>query len=232
MGWSKKQGIRGIIGIGEVDMSKLICPNCGVATSFSPEQIIGRGILLDYSTEAKTTWGKVQISAVTSYTHDEDTYAILVCRACNEYFVAKREKYTEEDNWSPVYPIPHKPAAKEIPEPVKGEFEEANLCFAVGAYRGCVSMCETALEALWRKQDASGLQDLKEKGIISPQLYDRGKEVRLWGNVAKHEPIPDAVEKEDAEQLLTYLETILNAVYVEPERLAKLAQKREQLKKK
>ena len=214
-------------------MSRLICPNCGVATSFSPANIIGNGILLDESSETYTKWGKVQISAVTPYVYDEDTYAILVCRACNEYFVAKRPKYNREksDEWLAVYPIPHKPVTQEIPEPIKSEFEEANLCFAIGAYRGCASMCETTLEALWRKQNASGLQDLKEKGIISSQLYERAKEVRLWGNVAKHELMPDVVEKEDAEQLLTYLETILNAVYVEPERLSSLAHKREQLEK-
>ncbi|GAG40223.1 unnamed protein product, partial [marine sediment metagenome] len=102
-----------------------------------------------------------------------------------------------------------------------------NLCFSVGAYRSCASMCQIALEALWRDKEVSNLNGMKDKGIISSNLYDRANEVRLFGNVAKHELVPDAVEKEEAEQLLAYLEAILNAVYVEPKRLDSLRQKRE-----
>lgn len=218
-------------------MGKLICPLCGVYTSFSPAVVIGKGILSEYTGENETKWGKVEISAIVPHDHiyDEDRYAIVVCRACNEFFVAKGEKYSDPnspDYWSAVYPIQHKPVAEEIPEPIKSEFEEANLCFAVGAYRGCAAMCETALEALWREQKASGLLDLKDKGIISLQLYKRANEVRFWGNVAKHELVPDVVEKEDAEQLLAYLETLLSDVYVEPKRLDSLRQKRDQIEKK
>jgi hypothetical protein len=93
-------------------------------------------------------------------------------------------------------------------------------------------MCQIALEALWREQEASGLKDLKDKGVISVQLYERGNEIGLWGNVAKHEPIPDAVTREDSEHLLTYLQMLLGAVYVEPKRLAGLIHKREQIGKK
>jgi len=213
-------------------MSKLICPNCGAATSFSPAQIIGKGTLLDASTEKYTQWGNVQISATIPYDYDEDSYAILVCRACNEYFVAKRKKHAEENDWSPVYPIPHRTTAQEIPQPIKSEFEEANLCFAIEAHRACLLVCKTALIAMQREQGVSNLKELKGKGAISEGLYKQADEVRLWANMIGHEDIPEAVTKEDCEQLLTYLEALLNAVYVEPKRLAKLAQKREQLKKK
>ena len=62
-------------------------------------------------------------------------------------FVAKRERFAREDDWSAVYPIQHKPVAEEIPEPIHSEFEEANLCFAIGAYKACVSMYMTVLES-------------------------------------------------------------------------------------
>jgi hypothetical protein len=73
---------------------------------------------------------------------------------------------------------------------------------------------------------------LKERGIISQRLYEIANEVRLWGDIAKHEFVADVVEKEDAEELLVYLETILNDVYVEPKRLSRLAEKRKELGKK
>ena len=166
--------------------------------------------------------------AVAHYAYEQPIYAILVCEACGGRFLAEKDVF---DKWTAVYPISHKTVTEEIPQPIKSEFEEANLCFAVEAYRACTSMCETALEALWREQKASGILDLKNKGIISPQLYDRANEVRLWGNVAKHELVADVVAKEDAEQLLAYVDALLNAVYVEPKRFDNLKQKREQIEK-
>lgn len=214
-------------------MGKLICPHCGSFTAFSPAQIIGEGILLDKSTEDYTHWGKVRISAVTpyEYEHGEESYAILVCRGCMNYFVANREKYASEDDWLAVYPIQHKPVAEEIPEPIKSEFKEANLCFAIGAYKACLAICMVALESLWQKQNASGLNDLKAKGVISSRLFDQATEIRLWAGLVKHELIHETVTREETEELLSYLEEILHDVYVRPARSAALAMKREQVKK-
>jgi len=214
-------------------VARLICPHCGSFTSFSPAQVFGKGILLGYSSKEKTSWGEVQISAVVpfKYEHDEESYAILVCRACMKDFVAKREKFASEDQWAAVYPIPHKPVAEEIPEPIHSEFGEANLCFAIGAYKACVSMCMTVLEALWQQQNASSLNDLKSKGIISSRLFDQATEIRLWAGIVKHKLIHETVTKEETEELLTYLEEILHDVYVRPARSATLAKKREQVEK-
>jgi len=120
-------------------------------------------------------------------------------------------------------------ASEEIPQTIKNEFEEANLCFTIGAYRACVSMCQIALEALWRDKQVSSLKELTEKGIISKQLYERADEIRQWGNIAKHDLLSEAVSKEDAEQLLEYLEMILDHVYVQPARLDVFREKRKQL---
>jgi hypothetical protein len=90
-------------------------------------------------------------------------------------------------------------------------------------------MCQIALEALWRDKQVSNLKELTEKGIISKQLYAQADEIRQWGNVAKHELISEAILKEDAEQLLAYLETLLDHVYVQPARLEALKQKRKEI---
>lgn len=214
-------------------MSKLICPHCGSFTAFSPAQIRGGGALLDRSREGYTEWGKVQISAVTpfEYKYGEESYAILVCLGCMNYFIAKREKYASEDDWLAVYPIQHKPVAKEIPEPTRSEFEEANLCFAIGAYKACLAICMVALESLWQQQNASGLNDLVKKGVISSRLFDQATEIRLWAGLVKHELIHETVTREETEELLSYLEEILHDVYVRPVRSAALADKRKQVKK-
>lgn len=211
-------------------MAKLVCPHCGASTVFSPARVVGTGILTDSSDKTTTVYGKVEILAITPYDYGgtDHVYAILVCGACEQYFVAEREEYADE--WLAVHPIQHKAAPEDIPQPIRSEFEEANLCFAVKAYRACVSMCQITLEALWHEQQVSGLDQLKDK--ISATLYNGANEIRLWGNLAKHELIIDPVSKEGAEQLLGYLEMLLNEVYVEPQRLDSLAKRRKELEKK
>ena len=206
-------------------MGQLVCPRCGAFTSptlawFEAEVTVG------ISGGLATRQGKAM--AVTTGKVDQPTYGVMVCQACEKRFLAEQDDY---GRWSAVYPILSKPASEDIPEPIKSELEEAYLCFAVGAYRACLSMCETALEAVWRERKVSGLNDLRDKGIISLQLFERATEVRLWGNVAKHEPVPDAVQREDAEQLLTYLEALLDTVYIQPKKLSRLSQKREKIEK-
>lgn len=216
-------------------MSRLVCPYCGSFTSFSPGQVIGKGILRERSSEDNTILGEVQISAIFPYSagYGDKAYAILYCEGCDEFFVAQKELYSSKDRreWIAVYPIQHKVVPDEIPEPIKSEVKEANLCFAIEAFKACILMCQTALEHVWHEQGVSGLKELKDNGIISPQLYKRANEIRLWGNMAKHEMMADPVIKEDAEQLVSYLEILLNEVYVEPKRLDSLAEKRKELEK-
>ncbi len=206
-------------------MAKLICPHCGVFTSphlhTFKATVTTRGSTGEYRHRDGTA------EAITPHIPGYPVYGIIVCEACGKYFVA--EKKLQE--WSAVYPIQHKTVATEIPPPIRGELEEANLCFAVGAYRACISMCMTALEALWRDKNASGLNDLKGKGIISAQLFDQATEIRLWAGMVKHKLIHETVQPEETEELLTYLEDILYDVYVQPAHTTALRQKREQVKK-
>ena len=191
--------------------------------------IEGRGILKEQSGSGELVFGDVSIAAVCHAEYGQPTYAILVCQACRKRFVAEKNKLTDE--WSAVYPIQHKAAPEEIPEPIKGEFEEAHLCFAIEAYRGCLLVCRTALIALQREQQVSNLDELREKGIISRRLFKQSNEIRLWANMVGHEDIPSAISREDCDQLLIYLEALLNAVYIEPKRLAEMTQKRGELRK-
>jgi hypothetical protein len=165
--------------------------------------------------------------ACTPKTPGLTTYGIIVCQACKKLFVAEK-KYGE---WESVYPIMHEPVSQDIPEPMRGELEEANLCFAVGAYRGCLLLCRTALIDLQRHEKVSNLKELKDKGDISDLLYRQADEVRLWANLVGHEVIVSDVAEDDCEELLNYLGAILDAVYVQPAQLATLTQKRNALKK-
>lgn len=211
-------------------MKGLTCPNCGTTTAFTPIYLT-RQRVIDYvggTREAAGSSGVVP--AVMPDWWKGIRYAVLCCQECESLFVVK--DLLNGDGWRVVYPISHKIASDEIPPPIKEEFEEANLCFAIGAYRACAAMCQRTLESLCQNKEVSGLNQLRDDGIISHRLFDRATEIRLWAGIVKHKPIAESVSKDDAEELLTYLEDILNHVYVEPAHYKARKQKREGMTKK
>ena len=203
------------------------CPHCGSFTAFSPVEIRGKGKTLDSTSDRQTTYASVAIDAVTFGAFFQQ-YAILDCEACGKRFVAAK---SDDDRWVTVYPISQATVDEEIPEPIKSEFLEANLCFAVGAYRGCLLVCRTALIEMQREQKVSSIKDLIENGIITPMLHKQADQVRLWANTVGHEVVVNDISREDAEQLLAYVRILFDNIYVQPKKLAALSQKRKELTK-
>lgn len=210
----------------------VICPICSTPTSVNPVPISDEmAYLPEESSERRAVYGKAIVHAIT----DDDSphhvsYGVFTCQACHKRFVAK--KHISDPEWVPAYPIPRKSIADEIPQPIKGEFEEASLCFAVDAYKACAAMCQRTLESLCQNKKVSGLNELLSSGIISQALFNRATEIRLWAGITKHKPLDEPVLKEDVEVLLRYLEDILDHVYVEQKVFDSLVQKRKQLGKK
>jgi hypothetical protein len=213
-------------------MISAICPHCNTATSLQPIQIDSEyAFLVEDSSEKSPKFGHAKVTAIT----DDDSphytsFGIFECQVCGKRFAAKRTKYAD-NNWIPIYPIPHKIVSDDIPEPIKSNFEEANLCFSVRAYRASTAMCQIALEAVWRNLDIPDLKSLEEKGLISKTLKQRADEIRLWGNVVKHEEITEPITNEDCEQLIAYLNSIIERVFIEPKRFERLKGKRNKIEK-
>ena len=207
------------------------CPNCGDSTAILFEWIDDKtAILVKDSNESVTyrTHARTVACLEANYPH-EIAYGICACATCNKRFVVKQKQY-EDHEWVPIYPISLRPIDGAIPQPMQSQFVEANLCFAVGAFQGCLAMCQVTAESLWRNKEAKGLADLLTKGIISQTLFDQSNEIRLWGNLIKHE-LEGNVSPEDAEQLLVYLDSLLDHVYVQPAKLSALKSKRKSIEK-
>lgn len=204
---------------------KLICPHCNVATSFYPVRITGLGELTEESLVTRVVRKNVQLEAYTRAPSPREpgvNYAILECQACSKFFIAKGTKYPDE-GWSAVYPIPHTPVDAEIPRLIRVDLEEAELCFAVRAYKACVQICATVVDATWKDQQVTSLKELEERGSISNREFKQADQVRRWGNVLKHVPILEPVETEEAEQLLGYVREILHSIYVKDKKFKDLA---------
>lgn len=152
------------------------------------------------------------------------------------------EQYnSDEDRWSDVvrvYPKPPKVfSSYRIPKVVKDSLREADRSLQAGAnIAGCV-MLGRALEALCRDilnspldtsstaETASipakskkkimlgeGIRKLKEKKIIDDRLYDWSQQLQAFRNLAAH-PEDISISRNDAEDLQTFVNAIVEYVY-------------------
>ncbi len=214
------------------DRTSIVCPHCSSATSLSSVLIEDEWAYIpERSSDKQPYHEKAVVRAVkfAEYPHTID-YGLYECQACHEHFLARRQDYVDGGQWVAVYPIPHAHLDEAVPQAIRNQIEEAQLCFSVGAYTGCLLVCRTALIAVLRDNSVTNLKELNEKGAISTLLYQQSDEVRLWANMFGHEDVPASIPPDDCEQLLAYLGALLNTVYVEPKRLAELAEKRKQSK--
>ena len=208
-------------------MVTLICPHCGTPAPFTPIYL-SKDNIFGYVEGVELAANESEVIRAEMRSRvGGNLYAIIECQTCGNCFIALD---TLKKDWYAVYPLAPKLVSDIIPEPIKSQFKEAWLCFAVEAYRACVAMCQITLESLWKDKEVSGLNDLAEKGIIPNSLFGMADEIRLWGNLTKHKLNTQEILDEDAKQLLTYLDVILNDVYVEPKRLEEFKKKRNDIK--
>lgn len=132
-----------------------------------------------------------------------------------------------EDGTRKIYPEPlPKLIDDRIVEAVKRDFQEATVCFSVGAFRAAAIMARRALQSICLDKGAkekdklsNQIEWLFKQGIITKDLKKWAEEVRLVGNDAAHPQKPEndpPVTKEDAEDILQLLEQFCQVLYVAP----------------
>lgn len=122
-----------------------------------------------------------------------------------------------------------------IPPQVADDYIEAIKCFDVGAWKASVVMCRRALQGSaiekGAKKDrlADQIDELYNQQMITKSIKDWAHEIRLTGNIGAH-PNKDCLEnvtKEDAKELINFVEEYLNYVYVMPSKVAARRVKKE-----
>ena len=173
-------------------------------------------------------------------------YALVTCDAENcgrvvflifKGLETKEGRYTHFDiELVDQYPKRIPKLHKSIPRQVTDDYIEAIKCFDVGAWKASVVICRRALQVsviekgakkgiLWEQID-----ELYDGEIITKDIKDWAHEIRLTGNIGAH-PDKDGLEdvtKEDAKELIDFMEEYLNYVYIMPSKVqAKRAKKEE-----
>lgn len=207
-------------------MRSVKCPHCAVMTAIEPVIIRGSGILHERSSNNFIVKGEVSIGAVVQESATNLTWVVAACQSCERFFVAV-SKYRRLDA---IYPLSTRPVTDAIPMQVRIAFKDALLCMAAGALGGCLMMCRITLERMQRDKSVSSLKDLRDQGLISASLFQQADEVRRWGNMVGHDPVPlEEITALDCEELVDYVEALLDVLYVQPAKLAKHRETRKNL---
>jgi len=72
---------------------------------------------------------------------------------------------------------------------------------------------------------AKRIENLKIKGILDKNLADWATEIRLIGNAGAHFDPINEVAKEDANQIIMFIDELIKYVYIMPAEIAKRRKK-------
>lgn len=158
-----------------------------------------------------------------------------LCGGCRSPSMVMWHWHDLEEQWIRfmVLPSPRAVADDDLPPGIREEHEEAHDCLHGGQYKASMLMARAALQHACRSLGADGrglkaeLDDLVEKGAITRDLRAFADEVRLLGNDVAHPPEDImVVERDEAEELLEYLDGFLQTTLVLPAKAKRRAKER------
>jgi Domain of unknown function (DUF4145) len=149
-------------------------------------------------------------------------------------------KYVEETGESElayeyVWPlIVAQTAYPDVPQSIAGAAREAHQALAASAPHASVMMARATIEAtakdkgITRGNLETKINHLAAEGHISQSMKDAAHEIRFAGNDAAHGDIVDEpINIDDAREIIELMDTILERVYQEPAKVARVRASRE-----
>ncbi len=187
--------------------------------------------MLDESDDDHTVLGMVSIQAVYLDRKSHRTLAICVCPNCSKAFIASDTHLASGKSiWPTATPLLDE---ENIPPDIYEALENAYRAAYAEAYLACLLACKTTLERIWHQEGASGIDELASKGLLPTYLKDQAHEVRRLANEIDHHNVPSGTLGEtDCEEMLEFVSAVVRAIYVEPARLKKAAERRAEVRTK
>lgn len=169
-----------------------------------------------------------------------DRVVSMECRNCNQPVIVLEEKFVGDRaakdsvssgtvSWEGFFwwPFPNINYSEEVPKTIQRILQEAKVTYAAQCYRASAVMARRALEAITEdKGESDGklfirIKNLVEKGKIDKTLGEWATEVRLIGNYGAHNDSVDDVKKEDANQIIMFIDQLISYIYIMPAAISK-----------
>lgn len=164
-------------------------------------------------------------------------YTAAQCSQClgpvlysQEWLGQDQEEDYYDDLWQ-MYPAQQRGLALDVPEDLRQDFDEAQRCLKAKSYRGAAVLARRVIEGICddHGEKKGVLKDrlvrLQKAGVIDKRLFDWADACREVGNEGAHER-GVVVTREDAEDLLGFVEALADYLYVYRARFDKFAARR------
>lgn len=164
-------------------------------------------------------------------------FSVSRCQACAKAFpvIGESSNFEQPDvtvvptSLVPLWPVRYRAVAPEIPPSIRTALEDASAALGGGSVIGAMFAARTAVERALRHQKReredlphASLKALAEIGVISKITFYASDVARRVANYLGHED-PDP-EREyttgEAKELYTFVEELLDELYVKPARIA------------
>ena len=143
--------------------------------------------------------------------------------------VARIKEYVKELE-KEIIPAPH----ESIPPEVSKDYIESYKCYSVDAHNASVVMARRAIETAANELGANPTDRLVKKinylrrtGRLEQSIAELATEIRLFGNIGAHPDLIRNISSEECEQILDFLDSLLNSVYVRPAEIENIRRRRQ-----
>ncbi len=151
------------------------------------------------------------------YKASQDSHSIFICGGCN------RPTFMEKRKFQTPAPILGNEVTH-LPQEINSLYKEARHCTQVESYTACVLVCRKILMHVAVEKQASEnesflyyVEYLADKNYLPPDGKGWVDHIRKKGNEANHEIV--VMLKDDAFELLSFVEMLLKFVYEMPTRI-------------
>jgi hypothetical protein len=163
---------------------------------------------------------------------------LLTCDQCDKPIAALVDSFGDLKEYWPEVKLKPK-SFPDVPPHIAATATEACLCLGSGAPRGAVALARAVVEAVAKNKGIrkgnleSKIDAMHGAGHISEAMREAAHEVRFAGNEAAHgDLVSEPLTEENAEEIVALMSTILQRVYQEPARVARIREQREERKRK
>ncbi|HEY3137556.1 MAG TPA: DUF4145 domain-containing protein [Blastocatellia bacterium] len=168
-----------------------------------------------------------------------DACVLVQCPSCKGPLVGRVTSYQDEwNNWrwetaERVWPTPTNiQLSRAIPGAARRDISDAQKCLSHGIYSAAAVLCGRALERLIKervgpKTIATGLAELRTKGVIDQRLFDWAEALRRERNIGAH-ATEEEITKENAQDTVDFTIAIFDYVYTLSEKYDQYLGRRKQ----
>ena len=191
------------------------CPHCGYNSNFTPRWH------QDSEYESFTKFYRPEMAAYTCDHCDLPIVAILPDDPGEGI-----GQVWPKGAWGKDFP--------DVPEQLAAAASEAHVCLNGGSPRGAVALARSVVESVAKQKGiASGnlkskIDGLYQQGHISEAMCEAAHEIRFAGNEAAHgDLVAEQASIADAEEIVGLMDSMLERIYQEPAKVARIREKRE-----